>query len=670
VPPVPDNQAEAIAATDSGVAQFPNLFSPLAVGPLTLKNRIFVTGHMTMMVTGGVPSEAQAAYYAARARGGVAMIVTEAAAVHETGLRGGKVISAIDDACIPGYARIVEACADYGCPVLGQLFHPGREMTTAPDGSLLAAYAPSAVRSDRFHVVPRALPRALIREIVAGYSDAARRLQRAGLAGAEIVANMGYLPSQFLNPRTNRRDDDYGGSFENRLRFLREVIADIRDKCGGGAVLGLRISLDEASHDGMREEEVGEICCALDSDGTLDYFNLIGGSSSDAAGSLHIAPPMWVANAYLAPAAGRLKARLRAPVFLAGRINQPQEAERVLEQGQADLCGMTRATICDPEIANKARAGWLDDIRACIGCNQACIGHEQRGYPISCIQYPESGRELIYGSLPKAEAPRRVLVAGGGPAGLKAAAVASARGHDVTLYEAGARLGGQVLLAQELPGRAEFGGLAANLAREAERAGVRVVLSTAVDRGLIASEKPDAVVLATGARPYRPAIEGAEAAHVVEAWDVLRGEANVGSSVVVADWRADWVGLGVAEKLVRAGCRVRLCVNAAVPGESLQQYVRDHWAGVLHGLGVEVIPYARLFGADEDSVFFVHGASGAPLVVEDVDTLVLAQGAAPATELETELADYDGEVHVIGDCKAPRTAEEAVLEGLKAAAEV
>ena len=668
MPPIPEQQVEA--PTAARAPRFPRLFSPLAVGPLTLKNRIFVTGHMTMMATDGVPSEAQAAYYAARAKGGVAMIVTEAAAVHWTGLRGGKVISAADDACIPGYARIVEACAQYGCPVLGQLFHPGREMTTAADGSLLAAYAPSAVRSDRFRVVPRALPRALIREIVAGYGDAARRLQCAGLAGCEIVANMGYLPSQFLNPRTNRRDDDYGGSFDNRLRFLREVIVDIRKKCGGDAVLGLRISLDEAAHDGMTEDEAGDICCALDRDGTLDYFNLIGGSSSDAAGSLHIVPPMSVANAYLAPAAGRLKARLRAPVFLAGRINQPQEAERVLEERQADLCGMTRATICDPEIANKARAGRLDDIRACIGCNQACIGHEQRGYPISCIQYPESGRELRYGILRKSEAPRRVLVAGGGPAGMKAAAVAAARGHHVTLYEAGPRLGGQVLLAQELPARAEFGGLAVNLAREVDRAGVRVVLNASADRGLIDRENPDAVVLATGARPYRPEIEGAEASHVVEAWDVLKGAANVGSSVVVADWRADWVGLGVAEKLARDGCRVRLCVNAAVPGESLQQYVRDHWMGVLHGLGVEATPYARLYGADEDSVYFVHSASGAPMIVEGVDTLVLAQGHAPVTDLEAQLDGYPGEVHIVGDCKAPRTAEEAVLEGLKAAVDL
>jgi NADPH-dependent 2,4-dienoyl-CoA reductase/sulfur reductase-like enzyme len=484
--------------------------------------------------------------------------------------------------------------------------------------------------------------------------------------GSEIVANMGYLPSQFLNEKVNRRGDEYGGSFDNRLRFLREVIAEIRESCGADHLLGLRISIDEMAHDGMGEGEVSDVCRALDAEGGLDYLNLIGGASSDAAASLHIAPPMSVEAAYLGPAAGRLKAGLNLPVFLAGRINQPQEAERVLAQGQADMCGMTRATICDPEIADKARAGRIDDIRACIGCNQACIGHEQRGFPISCIQHPETGRERRCGTRPKAAAPRRVMVVGGGPAGMKAAAVAAERGHRVTLYEAGARLGGQVLLAQQLPGRAEFGGLATNLAREVELAGVEVVPRTRVDRALVERLAPDAVVLATGARPHLPKIEGANDAHVVDAWAVLRGEANLGGSVAVADWCCDWVGLGIAEKLARDGCRVRLCVTGSVAGESIQQYVRDHWNGVLHALGVEVIPYVRLFGVDADSVYLQHVASGVPVVVEGVETLVLAQGHEAASELEGALEGYAGEVRVIGDCLAPRTVEEAVLEGLEA----
>jgi len=263
---------------------------------------------------------------------------------------------------------------------------------------------------------------------------------------------------------------------------------------------------------------------------------------------------------------------------------------------------------------------------------------------------------------------RRVLVAGGGPAGMKAAAVAAERGHQVTLCEASPRLGGQALLAQLLPGRAEFGGIVTNLEREMALAGVVVRRNRTVDAALVRELAPDAVIVATGARPRRPPIEGGEAAHVVDAWQVLRDEVNVGASVVVADWRCDWVGLGIAEKLARAGCRVRLCVNGYMPGQTIQQYVRDNWVGILHKLGVEIIPYVRLFGADGDAVFLQHTTSGEPVICDGVDTLVLAQGHDSVAGLEQELADFGGELHLIGDCLAPRTAEEAVLEGLRVAA--
>ena len=263
---------------------------------------------------------------------------------------------------------------------------------------------------------------------------------------------------------------------------------------------------------------------------------------------------------------------------------------------------------------------------------------------------------------------RRVLVAGGGPAGMKAAAVAAERGHRVTLCEASPRLGGQALLAQLLPGRAEFGGIVTNLEREMALAGVEIRRSCAVDAAVVRELAPDAVIVATGARPRRPPIEGGEAAHIVDAWQVLRDEVNVGASVVVADWRCDWVGLGIAEKLARAGCRVRLCVNGYMPGQTIQQYVRDNWVGILHKLGVEIIPYVRLFGADGDAVYLQHTTSGEAVICEAVDTLVLAQGHDSVAGLEQELADFAGELHLIGDCLAPRTAEEAVLEGLQVAA--
>jgi len=450
------------------------------------------------------------------------------------------------------------------------------------------------------------------------------------------------------------------------MRFLREVIASVRDRVGADMVVGMRISGDEMHPEGGDPDELLEVCRLVAADGGLDYINVIAGSMIALKGSIHVVPPMNIEHGYLAPMAHAVKQLVSIPVFVAGRINQPQEAEKIVAGGQADMCGMTRAQICDPEMANKAKDGRIDDIRACIACNQACIGHMQVGLGISCIQRPETGREVEYGTLLPAAAPRKVMVVGGGPAGMKAAAVAAARGHDVTLYEKSAQLGGQAQLAQMLPGRAEFGGIITNLTREMERAGVKVVKQTAVDRAFVEREKPDAVIVATGAQPRHPAIEGAEDAHVVDAWTVLKGEANVGGRAVIADWRCDWIGLGLAEKLARDGCSVTLAVDGYMPGQRIQMYVRDRWVGELHKLGVEILPYARLFGADADSVYFQHATSGEPIIVDEVDTLVTSLGHHSVDTLAEELDDWPGQVLMAGDCMSPRTCEEAVLEGLKA----
>ena len=250
---------------------------------------------------------------------------------------------------------------------------------------------------------------------------------------------------------------------------------------------------------------------------------------------------------------------------------------------------------------------------------------------------------------------------------MKAAAVAAERGHEVTLYERAARLGGQALLAQALPGRAEFGGLVTNLENELRRHGVAVRRNTEATAAMLLADAPDAVVVATGALPYRPPGDFEEA-HVVTAWEVIESRANVGGSVLIADWRCDWIGLGLAEKLATEGCAVRLCVNGEMAGETIPAYVRYQWAGRLHRLGVQVMPYLRLFGADRDTVYLQHTMTGDPVLCEDVDTLVLACGHQARLELHEALEGKVPELHAIGDCLSPRTAEEAVLEGLKVAA--
>ena len=416
--------------------RFPKLFSPLTLRGVTIKNRIFSTGHDTNLAAGGLINDRLVAYHRARAAGGAGLLIVQVSGVHETARYTSHLLMATTDDSIPGYRKVAEACHAHDCRVFGQLFHPGREIMESQDGSLPVAYAPSTSPNERFHVMPAPLTRRLIDEIVEGYGAGAQcAWPTAGMDGVEIIASHGYLPAQFLNPRVNRREDEYGGSFENRMRFLRRVIAASRAAVGPDKVVGMRISGAELDHDGLTEEEVLETCRALSADGELDYYNVIAGSSASVAGAIHIVPPMAIETGYVAPFAAAVRAVVDKPVFVAGRINQPQIAEQVLISNQADMCGMTRAMICDPEMPAKTATGKLDDIRACIGCNQACIGHFHLGYAISCIQHPETGRELDYGKLKPAAKARKVLIAGGGPAGMKAAAVAAARGHKVTLYE-------------------------------------------------------------------------------------------------------------------------------------------------------------------------------------------------------------------------------------------
>lgn len=649
--------------------RFSHLFSPLSIRGVTVRNRILSSGHETHLSDGPLIGDRLVAYHTSRAAGGAGLIIVELGLVDERARPTPTVLGVASDACIAGYRRLANAVHDHGCKLFVQLFHPGRDSWGSIHGDAPLAFAPSPSPNERFHVIPRAMPRRMVQEVIGLFGDAAARIQRAGVDGVEIVASHGFLPAQFLNERTNRRADEFGGSFTNRLRFLREAALDARRKAGDELVIGLRISGDEQSDDGLQPGEVVEICSALDQEQLFDYFHIVLGTMSQLRGSVSVVPPMGTGVAQAVEVAAAVKAGVTRPVFAAGRIIEASLAEELVASRRVDMCAMTRSLICDPELPNKVRDGRIDDVRLCIGCNQACIGRIQAGQSVSCIQYPESGRELEYAKL-KRPARRTVVVVGGGPAGLKAASVAAARGHQVMLFEKAARVGGQALLAQLLPGRSEFGGIITNLGREAVAAGVHIKTRALVTAATLANLRVDAVVLATGATPRRPQMQIGAGARVIDAWQALRDEVDPGSRVVIADWPCDWIGLGLAEKYARAGCSVRLAVTGIVPGQMVQMYVRNLGIARLHELGVQMIPHARLIGVDADSVYFEHALSGQAVVCEDVDTLVLAQGHAADTSLEDELADYNGELHVIGDCLAPRTAQEAVREGLEIGARI
>ncbi len=639
----------------------PHLFSPVTIARTEIRNRIVFTGHHTHLADGEV-SDDLVAYHEARASGAAGLIVAEIATIHSTGVFAANCLDARSADCVPGYRRLAGAVQRRGARIFGQLFHPGREIQVRTDGLMAAAVAPSPVPNERFHIMPRAMSGDLIEEVIAGFARGAGYLAEAGLDGVELVASQGYLPAQFLNPRLNLRDDAWGGSFDRRLRFVEETLTAMRAAIGD-ATLGMRISGDELDPaQGLTADDVEAIARALAH--RLDYISVVAGMSSSLGASVHIAAPMGIPAGYIAPLARRVKDACGLPVIATGRINQPQIAEDILASGDADLCGMTRAMISDPAMALKALDGRLDDIRACIACNQACIGHSHKGVAISCIQNPVSGRERRYGTWSPSAVVRSVMVAGGGPAGLKAAAVAAARGHRVTLHEAGERPGGQACHASMLPGREEFGGLVQNLEHEVRSAGAEIRIRSTVTPRLVEECEPDAVIVATGARPWTPSIEGE--AHVVEAIALLDG-ANVGHSVVIADGRADWTGMGLAERLAEAGHRVRLVVNGALAGELLQLYVRNHHVGRLRRLGVDIITHARLFGADDDVAYFQDTLTGEAIVLDEMDSLVVSHGHVSHDDLGLALEAAGLAFVRIGDCLAPRSAEEAILEGLEAA---
>jgi len=645
--------------------RFPHLFSPFAIKGVTIPNRIFSTGHDTDLGRHGLPSDDLIAYQRARARGGAGLIIVQVVGVHETARYTSEVLMGTSDEVIPKFRVLFDAIKAEGTRAFVQLFHPGRELLGRKDGIAQAAYSASSSPAERFRIVPRELSTDEVHDIIAGYAAAARRMAEAGADGVEIVASHGYLPAQFLSASINFRTDEFGCSDDNRLRFLRAVSAAVRHATPEDFVTGIRISSNEYDLEGFKDDETLAICRSLRDD--FDYFNIIAGTSASSSGAVHIAPPMTVKNAYLAPFAQQLKQAIAKPVFVAGRINQPHEAEAVIAGGAADMCGMTRAMICDPLMPIKAKEGRSDDIRACIACNQACIGHAQLGLPISCIQYPESGREIRFGTRPRTAKPKRVLVIGGGPAGMKAAAVAAEIGHEVRLWESAKRLGGQAQLAQQLPHRSEFGGIITNLSREMELAKVDVRLGQTATAEAIAAEKPEAVILATGSEARMPRLEQGEGIDVVHAHDVIVGRIRTGKRVVVYDWLADWIGVGIAEKLASEGAAVQLAVNGVCPAASIQNYVRDAAIARLHRLGVTMTPFSRLYGAEARTVYLVHTAAQEAVVIEDVDTLVVCAPNRPRDDLAPALRAMGLPVHVIGDALAPRTAEEAVFEGLHAA---
>jgi 2,4-dienoyl-CoA reductase-like NADH-dependent reductase (Old Yellow Enzyme family) len=649
----------------SAAGPYPNLLSPIDVGPLRLRNRVVSTSHQTGLVRDHLPTDDLLAYHEARARGGAGAIFLEATAVHPTGLLTAHTIGGFRPEIVPAYRRLGEALRGHGARLLVQLFHGGREqLSSAPKAP---AVAPSAVPSLRFKCEPRALTLKEIGELIDGYATAARHAAQGAVDGLELSMSHGYLPAQFLSPMSNRRGDGYDGALEARMRFSTEALQAVRLAAGDRLAVGIRLSADELVPGGLGPAQCAEIAARLQSAGLVDFVSLVLGHSAFPAASTWIAPPPPVpANAIADPAAAIRAAVPDATLLASTRVADLAGAEALVASGTADLVGMTRALIADPELVTKAVAGRASETIECIGCNQACIGHYHAGVPIGCAVNARTGRERTLAA-PRSRTPgRRVLVIGGGPAGCAAALEAAAAGDRVTLVEREPELGGQLRLAGLAPAHVEvWRRYARSTSARLYVAGVELAVSEPATARL--ADGFDLVVLTTGARPYDPPVSSAGDRPLIrQAWEAIRVPSAIPGPALVADWGGGWEGLDAAERLAGAGVTVTLACAAPLPGETLHQYQRNLYLARLDNLGVTILHHHELVTVD-DRTQLSHVFSGRRRPLPEAATLVLAQGRVPVDELWAQLEEHPGAVRA-GDVLSPRTLEEAVLEGTLAVA--
>ena len=657
--------------------QFKYLLSPLKIGPMTVRNRAVVSSHETHFLEHTeFPDDcdhlaARYSYYIGeRAQGGVGLIVLGQYAVHPTTrFEVGACAVAYDEGAIPGMKLAVDACHQHGAKALVQLFHSGFHNTSGGDGS--PVWAPSAMASPPRQLggeVAKPMEKEDIDELKQYYAKGSRNAMAAGADGIEIHAAHGYLLHQFLSPLWNKRTDEYGGSLENRMRLMIEVIETVRATIGPDKALGLRISSDDFTPGGMGIEDMKEVARRLDEHGALDYLNVSQGSVIQVYIPV---PPNAFPHGAFVPLAGQIREVVRkVKIMTVGRIVDPVEAEKVLADGHADMVIMTRAHVADPELINKTREGRVDEIRACIGCSECAVGSYEA---FSCTQNPTVGREktLGLGTMQPATKKKKVMVAGGGPGGMEAAWVAACRGHNVTLYEKSGELGGQVLLAQQLPMRAEFNATVRWRKTMLDKYGVKVVLNTEVTPDLVAQEKPDAVVVATGSTPRRDGMNpytynpvfGWQSPNVVVPEDILTGKAQVGDNVVVYDVESHARGSFIALKLAEEGKNVRFVFPPPMPGLMLDGITMMSNSTRFANVGVQLCPSLVVLAIEGSTLNALDVNTRKPVTIENVDTFVMVGSGDANDKLYHELKGKVPELYLVGDALSPRIVKRAVWDG-------